>query len=405
VAGPDAYRDLPRLIGLVRGGAGSAMNVQLSADETYADIVPVRADGAVSAFLSVMRGCNNMCSFCIVPFTRGRERSRPTASVLDEVRALAEQGVKEVTLLGQNVNSFADFSERGGGSGEAQDEQPSASASASPSDAPFAAYAPGFRSVYVPRRGGAVRFAELLERVAGIDPEMRIRFTSPHPKDFPLEVLQAVRAHANVCKQLHLPAQSGASGTLSRMRRGYDREAYLALAARVREELPGVALSSDFISGFCGETEEEHADTLSLLRAVRYEHAFLFAYSRREKTAAARHLEDDVPPDVKQRRLEEARRAAFADTSHLRQACGVRALTVCLRFLRRSSQPSARAPRSAPRRRLGACTACWSRAPPAAPRRPLPAARTPTSASCSRTSRCRQSSPRRAAVPRRPPCG
>jgi tRNA A37 methylthiotransferase MiaB len=409
VAGPDAYRDLPRLIGLVRGGAGSAMNVQLSADETYADIVPVRADGAVSAFLSVMRGCNNMCSFCIVPFTRGRERSRPTASVLDEVRALAEQGVKEVTLLGQNVNSFADFSERGGGGssgGEAQDEQPSALASASPSDAPFAAYAPGFRSVYVPRRGGAVRFAELLERVAGIDPEMRIRFTSPHPKDFPLEVLQAVRAHANVCKQLHLPAQSGASGTLSRMRRGYDREAYLALAARVREELPGVALSSDFISGFCGETEEEHADTLSLLRAVRYEHAFLFAYSRREKTAAARHLEDDVPPDVKQRRLEEARRAAFCGHAPISAMHAfVRVLTACLLFFpRRSSQPSARAPRSAPRRRLGACTACWSRAPPAAPQRPSPAARTPTSASCSRTSLCRQSSLRRAAVPWRPPC-
>jgi hypothetical protein len=313
VAGPDAYRDLPRLIGLVRGGAGSAMNVQLSADETYADIVPVRADGAVSAFLSVMRGCNNMCSFCIVPFTRGRERSRPTASVLDEVRALADQGVKEVTLLGQNVNSFADFSERGGGGGgggESHSGEQHPPPHAPPGDAPFAAYAPGFRSVYVPRRDGAVRFAELLERVAGVDPEMRIRFTSPHPKDFPLEVLHAVAAHANVCKQLHLPAQSGASGVLSRMRRGYDREAYLSLAARVREELPGVALSSDFISGFCGETEEEHADTLSLLRAVRYEHAFLFAYSRREKTAAARHLEDDVPPHVKQRRLEEVRRTA-----------------------------------------------------------------------------------------------
>jgi MiaB/RimO family radical SAM methylthiotransferase len=166
VAGPDAYRDLPRLIEAVRSNAGSkAMNVQLSADETYADIVPVRPAGAKSAFISISRGCNNMCAFCIVPFTRGRERSRPIASILDEVRALSAQGVKEVTLLGQNVNSFADFSEQKPG-GDASEEE---------------VYAPGFRSVYAPRREGAVRFAELLERVADVDPEMRIRFTSPHP--------------------------------------------------------------------------------------------------------------------------------------------------------------------------------------------------------------------------------
>ena len=342
-AGPDAYRDLPRLLSLVRGGtAGSAMNVQLSADETYADIVPVRADGAVSAFLSVMRGCNNMCSFCIVPYTRGREHSRPTASVLAEVRALADQGVREVTLLGQNVNSFTDFSERGDDTG-----------ATARSDEPFAPYAPGFRSVYVPRRAGAVSFAELLERVAEVDPEMRIRFTSPHPKDFPDEVLRVIARKPNVCKQLHLPAQSGATSVLERMRRGYTcvacshdlaihelarlvdgvrggilanryripfsvvcrREAYLSLAARVREVLPGVALSSDFISGFCGETEAEHADTLTLLREVRYEAAFMFAYSRREKTSAARHLEDDVPPAVKQRRLEEVLARARSDAS------------------------------------------------------------------------------------------
>ncbi len=320
VAGPDAYRDLPRLIGLVRGGGSSgAMNVQLSADETYADIRPVRPDGAVSAFLSVMRGCNNMCAFCIVPFTRGRERSRPTASVLDEVRALADQGVREVTLLGQNVNSFADFSERAEGSAAA------ASASASAAAAPFGVYAPGFRSVYVPQRGGALRFAELLARVAAIEPEMRVRFTSPHPKDFPAEVLSAVAAHANICKQLHLPAQSGSTAVLARMRRGYDREAYLALAAHVREALPGVALSSDFISGFCGETDAEHADTISLLRTVRYETAFMFAYSRREKTAAARHLADDVPADVKQRRLAEVI-ATFREGATARAAAETGAL-------------------------------------------------------------------------------
>ena len=293
VAGPDAYRDLPRLIEVVRAGGGGAMNVQLSADETYADILPVRSNGK-AAYLSIMRGCNNMCAFCIVPFTRGRERSRPEASILAEVRLLSEQGVKEVTLLGQNVNSYADFSQA------AQEaERPAAAA------APFAVYASGFRSVYVPRREGALRFSELLERVASVDPEMRIRFTSPHPKDFPDDLLSVIGERPNLCKQLHLPAQSGSSSVLERMRRGYDREAYLALALRARELLPGVSLSSDFISGFCGETEEEHADTLSLLREVRYEQAFMFAYSRREKTAAARHLADDVPPAIKQRRLAE----------------------------------------------------------------------------------------------------
>ena len=295
VAGPDAYRDLPHLINLVRsGGQTSAMNVQLSADETYADIVPVRRQGATSAFLSIMRGCNNMCSFCIVPFTRGRERSRPDASILDEVRMLANQGVKEVTLLGQNVNSYACFSEAEGRSGDQAPETP-----------PFSDYARGFTSVYVPRRTGAVRFGELLDRVASIDPEMRIRFTSPHPKDFPDDVFHVIAAHSNICKQLHLPAQSGSSSVLERMRRGYSREAYLDLATRARALLPGVALSSDFISGFCGETEAEHADTVSLMAAVQYEHAYMFAYSRRDKTHAARHLEDDVPPETKQRRLEE----------------------------------------------------------------------------------------------------
>ncbi|ACO61096.1 radical SAM protein with TRAM and UPF0004 domains [Micromonas commoda] len=287
VAGPDAYRDLPRLIDAARGGGdqGLAINTQLSLEETYADIAPVRrSDAGPSAFVSIMRGCNNMCAFCIVPFTRGRERSRPRGSILDEVRRLSDEGCKEVTLLGQNVNSYADTKT---------------------SDAFERYYAPGFKSVYKPRRDGAVRFAELLDAVADVDPEMRVRFTSPHPKDFPDEVLRVIASRANVAKQLHMPAQSGSSSVLERMRRGYTREAYLDLVERARRDILGVALSSDFISGFCGETEEEHADTVSLMKAVGYEKAFMFAYSMRDKTAAARHLTDDVPEDVKKRRLAE----------------------------------------------------------------------------------------------------
>ena len=299
VAGPDAYRDLPRLLEAVScGGGATAMNVQLSLEETYADVLPVREAGR-SAYLSVMRGCDNHCAFCIVPHTRGRERSRPARSVLDEVRILSESGVREVTLLGQNVNSYSDFSETSGG----VEGRPAALPSSAPEA--FAAYAPGFRSVYVPRREGGIPFAELLQRCAEVDPEMRIRFTSPHPKDFPPSLLEVIGRHANLCKQLHLPVQSGSSSVLARMRRGYTREAYLELVAQVRSALPGAALSSDFISGFCGETEAEHEDTLSLLRAVRYDQAFMFHYSEREKTTAARNLKDDVSPEDKLRRLQE----------------------------------------------------------------------------------------------------
>ena len=250
--------------------------------------------------MSIMRGCNNMCAFCIVPFTRGRERSRPRGSILDEVRRLSDEGCKEVTLLGQNVNSYADASPSAGGDAGAV-----VTTDDGPTDAFERYYAPGFKSVYKPRRDGAVRFAELLDAVADVDPEMRVRFTSPHPKDFPDEVLRVIAARPNVAKQLHMPAQSGSSSVLERMRRGYTREAYLDLVERARRDIPGVALSSDFISGFCGETEEEHADTVSLMRLVGYEKAFMFAYSMRDKTAAARHLTDDVPEDVKKRRLAE----------------------------------------------------------------------------------------------------
>ncbi|NXU76419.1 CK5P1 protein, partial [Oreotrochilus melanogaster] len=251
---------------------------------------------------SIMRGCDNMCSYCIVPFTRGRERSRPVASILQEVRMLSDQGVKEVTLLGQNVNSFRDMS-------EVQFQA-----------APAPALSRGFSTIYRAKPGG-LRFAHLLDQVSRIDPEMRIRFTSPHPKDFPDEasVLQLIQERHNICKQLHLPAQSGSTRVLEAMRRGYTREAYLELVHHVRESIPGVSLSSDFIAGFCGETEEDHQQTVSLLREVRYNVGFLFAYSMRQKTRAHHRLQDDVPAAVKRRRLEELIAVCREEAARLNQ--------------------------------------------------------------------------------------
>ncbi|XP_037258165.1 mitochondrial tRNA methylthiotransferase CDK5RAP1 [Falco rusticolus] len=286
VAGPDAYRDLPRLLAVAESGQQAA-NVLLSLDETYADILPVQTSaGGTTAFVSIMRGCDNMCSYCIVPFTRGRERSRPIASILQEVRMLSDQGVKEVTLLGQNVNSFRDMS-------VVQFQSAAAPV-----------LSRGFSTIYKAKPGG-LRFAHLLDQVSRIDPEMRIRFTSPHPKDFPDEVLQLIQERSNICKQLHLPAQSGSTRVLEAMRRGYTREAYLELVHHVRDSIPGVSLSSDFIAGFCGETEEDHQQTVSLLQEVRYNIGFLFAYSMRQKTRAYHRLQDDVPAAIKKRRLEE----------------------------------------------------------------------------------------------------
>uniref|UniRef100_A0A224YUX9 CDK5RAP1-like protein n=1 Tax=Rhipicephalus zambeziensis TaxID=60191 RepID=A0A224YUX9_9ACAR len=291
VAGPDSYRDLPRLLALANSGQ-VGVNVQLSLDETYADVVPVRLnETSKSAFVSIMRGCNNMCSYCIVPFTRGRERSRPLASILDEVRALSDQGVKEVTLLGQNVNSYRDTSAESQALIERSKDGPEI-------------LSRGFRTVYKLPVGG-LRFADLLDRVSQVDKEMRIRFTSPHPKDFPDEVLEVIRDRDNICKQIHLPAQSGNNAILERMRRGYTREAYLELVDRIRDVLPNVALSSDFICGFCGETEAAHEDTMSLVDQVKYSVAYVFPYSLREKTHAHRRLEDNVPLDVKKRRVGE----------------------------------------------------------------------------------------------------
>lgn len=286
LAGPDAYRDLPRLLS-VAGGGQQASNVLLSLEETYADIMPVhRAAQGHSAFVSIMRGCDNMCSYCIVPFTRGRERSRPVTSILEEVRMLSDQGVKEVTLLGQNVNSYRDTSEEQFcGSDPTQLSR-------------------GFKTVYRTKEGG-LRFADLLERVSHVDPNMRIRFTSPHPKDFPDEVLHLIAERRNICQQIHLPVQSGSSKVLQAMRRGYTREAYLDLVKNIKRIIPEVSLSSDFISGFCGETEDDHQQTLSLIREVGYNVGFLFAYSMRKKTHAFHRLHDDVPAEVKQRRLQE----------------------------------------------------------------------------------------------------
>ncbi|XP_046812988.1 CDK5RAP1-like protein [Vespa crabro] len=286
IAGPDSYKDLPRL--LAKTDKETAINVLLSLDETYADILPVRLDSnSVSAFVSIMRGCDNMCTYCIVPFTRGRERSRPIDSIINEIQHLSDEGIKEVILLGQNVNSYRDLSQ---------------SDFYTPSNVETN-LVKGFKTVYKTKKGG-LRFSDLLDKVSLINPEMRIRFTSPHPKDFPNEVLELIAERPNISKQIHLPAQSGNSAVLERMRRGYTREAYIDLVNHIRDILPEVALSSDFIAGFCGETEEEFQDTLSLIKLVKYNTAFLFAYSMREKTTAYHRYKDDVEANVKSDRLQ-----------------------------------------------------------------------------------------------------
>ncbi|KAL6552241.1 hypothetical protein OROGR_008395 [Orobanche gracilis] len=296
VCGPDAYRDLPRLLGEVDSGQ-KGMNTLLSLEETYADINPVRiSKNSISAFVSIMRGCNNMCSFCIVPFTRGRERSRPVESVVREVAELWKEGVKEVTLLGQNVNSYNDTS--------AVEEVESGI---------DWKYSDGFSSRSRVKNMG-LRFADLLDRLAAEFPEMRFRYTSPHPKDFPDELLYVMRDRHNICKSIHLPAQSGSSTVLERMRRGYTRHVYLDLVEKIRTIIPDIGISSDFICGFCGETEEDHQDTLSLIRTVGYDMAYMFAYSMREKTHAHRNYIDDVPDSVKQGRLAELIKT-FRDTT------------------------------------------------------------------------------------------
>lgn len=285
VAGPDSYRDLPRLVAVASGGS-NAINVQLSLDETYADVQPIRVNSETkTAFISIMRGCDNMCTYCVVPFTRGRERSRPIESIVEEVRILRDQGYKQITLLGQNVNSYRDMS--------------SSDFSMNPSTSDDRV--PGFKTVYKPKIGG-LTFTSLLEKVADVAPDVRFRFTSPHPKDFPMQLIELIASRRNLCNQLHLPAQSGDDETLERMGRGYSRDLYLRLVDDIRQILPNVSLTSDFIAGFCGETEEAHQNTLSLIRSVRYSFCYVFPYSMRGKTRAHHRLTDDVPEEVKSRR-------------------------------------------------------------------------------------------------------
>ena len=265
VVGPDAYRDLPRLLRETDETGQAAVNVHLSREETYADIAPVRYDtNGVSAFVSIMRGCDNMCSFCVVPFTRGRERSRPASSILSECARLVEAGYKEVTVLGQNVNSYRFL----------QDSM-------------------------------TVDFAELLQRISFVSPELRIRYSTSHPKDCSDDLLHLHRERPNVCNYIHLPVQHGNTEVLERMRRTYSRDEYLRLIERARTLAPDISLSTDIIAGFCGETEVQHRDTLSLMEQVRYDYAYTFMYSERPDTYAARKYEDDIPEEVKKRRLSE----------------------------------------------------------------------------------------------------
>lgn len=267
VVGPDAYRSLPGLISEAEGGQ-KTVNVLLSRDETYADIAPVRLDSnGVTAFVSIMRGCNNMCSFCVVPFTRGRERSRDAGSIVAECQDLFDRGFREVTLLGQNVDSYHYH--------PIQSQEP------------------------------PVTFARLLEMVAQVSPLLRVRFSTSHPKDITDDVLHTMAKYHNICKYIHLPVQSGNTRILQLMNRTYTREWYLSKVQRIREIMPDCGLSTDVISGFCSETEEEHQDTLSMMELCRYDMAYMFSYSERPGTLAARRYTDDIPEDVKKRRLEE----------------------------------------------------------------------------------------------------
>lgn len=273
VAGPDAYRDLPNLVEEV-GSGQRAVNVLLSREETYADISPVRMDtGGVSAFVTIMRGCDNMCSFCVVPFTRGRERSRDPETIIQECKDLFDRGYREVTLLGQNVDSYRwNLTSKG----EIKEEgKPT------------------------------TNFAQLMEMVALISPDLRVRFSTSHPKDMTDDVLEVMAKYENICEYIHLPVQSGNTDVLARMNRGYSREWYLDRIKAIRRIVPDCAISTDIITGFCGETEEEHLDTVNLMKEVQYEFAYMFKYSERPKTLAERRFKDDVPEDVKSRRLNE----------------------------------------------------------------------------------------------------
>lgn len=265
VAGPDSYRTLPALLRDIAPDKPQ-INVMLSHEETYADIVPVRTDrNGVSAFISIMRGCNNVCSYCVVPYTRGAERSRDPKTIVDEARDVFSKGYKEVTLLGQNVDSYN----------------------------------------WNPEDGQGCDFPDLLEMVAGISPELRVRFATNHPKDISDKLIDTMAKYANICEHIHLPVQSGSDRLLEKMRRRYTSGWYLDRVARIREVMPGCGITTDVIAGFCSETEEDHRQTLELFRKVGFDYAYMFYYSERPGTLAARHYPDDVPLDVKTRRLNE----------------------------------------------------------------------------------------------------
>lgn len=279
VVGPDAYRDLPNLVKQVDSGK-KAVNVILSKEETYADISPVRLlSNGVSAFISITRGCDNMCTFCVVPFTRGRERSRNPETILNEAKDLFKQGYKEVTLLGQNVDSYLWYGKQG--------------------------LKKDFDKLTEEEKSESVNFTQLMEEVALISPKLRVRFSTSHPKDITDEFLEMMAKHDNICKYIHLPFQSGNTRILEKMNRGYSREWYMGRINKIKEVMPDCAISADIITGFCTETEEEHKDTLSMMEYVKYDFAYMFKYSERPNTQAEKKFDDDVPEEDKSRRLTE----------------------------------------------------------------------------------------------------
>ncbi|MFK6999754.1 tRNA (N6-isopentenyl adenosine(37)-C2)-methylthiotransferase MiaB [Flavobacterium oreochromis] len=278
VVGPDAYKDIPNLLSEVEEGR-DAINVILSKEETYGDIQPVRLNSnGVNAFVSITRGCDNMCTFCVVPFTRGRERSREPQSIIEEIQDLWNKGYKEVTLLGQNVDSYLWY-----GGGLKKD----------------------FDKASEIQKATAVDFAQLLDMCANKFPKMRFRFSTSNPQDMHLEVIETMAKHHNICKYIHLPVQSGSTRILKEMNRQHTREEYLTLVDKIYEIIPEISLSQDMIAGFPTETEEDHQDTLSLMEHCKYDFGFMFAYSERPGTLAARKMEDDIPEEVKKRRLNE----------------------------------------------------------------------------------------------------
>ena len=279
VVGPDAYRDLPNLVQQVDDGK-KAVNVILSKEETYADISPVRLlSNGVSAFISITRGCDNMCTFCVVPYTRGRERSRSPETILNEAKELFEKGYKEVTLLGQNVDSYLWYGKQG--------------------------LKKDFKNLSEEEKVNSMNFAQLMEQVALISPKLRVRFSTSHPKDITDEFLEMMAKYDNICKYIHLPFQSGNTRVLEKMNRGYTREWYMGRVDKIKEVMPDCAISADIIAGFCSETEEEHKETLSMMEYVKYDFSYMFKYSERPNTAAAKRFEDDVTDADKGRRLTE----------------------------------------------------------------------------------------------------